>query len=105
MSPKTEPTLFYILTLIIYIASLFFVSYVFANCYIDFRKETICVTSTLSITAIICYSALHSMYYEIDCNFSNNTDKWGIMFTCVSVLMGIPMLCFILFSLRFGKIL
>ena len=101
MSPKTETILYRILTTIVYITSLFFVSYISADCYIDFRKSTIFINIVISVAATLCYLALHHMYYETDCKFNSNTDKWAVMFACVSVLMGIPMSCYIL-SLLIG---
>ena len=95
MNPKTEAILYRISTTVVYIASLFFVSYVLADCCLTFGKKEIFICFVVSIAATFCYLALDIMYCR-DFGFRSDLDRWGTMFACIMMLLGAPMACFIL---------
>ena len=96
MNLETETILYRILTTVVYIASLFFVSYVLADCCLTFGKKEIFICFVISIAATFCYLALDTMYCKRNCSFYSDADQWGMMFACVMTLLGVPMACFML---------
>ena len=86
--------------LILYILSLFFMSYIFANCIINFNRENLFITGVMCQSSLFCYFNLSYMYYYAKNNeFKDDADKYGVMLLMTFALQGIPMLCFMLSKL------
>lgn len=87
--------------LILYILSLFFISYILANCIIvNFNKENLFIACTMCVSSLFCYFNLSYMYYYAKNNeFKDDADKYGVMLLMTFALQGIPMLCFMLSKL------
>lgn len=103
MSPRTKTILYRILTTIIYITSLFFISYILANCIIvNFNRENLFIAGVMCVSSLFYYSCLSYMNYCTKNNeFKDDADKYGVMLLMSLALQGIPMLCYIL-SLLIG---
>lgn len=101
MSLKTKTILYRILITIIYIASLFFISYILANCIIvNFNRENLFIASVMCVSSLSYYSCLSYMnYYAKNNEFKDDSDKYGVMLLMSLALQGIPMLCFMLSKL------
>lgn len=83
--------------LILYMLSLFFMSYILANCIVNFNKENLFIAGTMFVSALFYYSCLSYMnYYAKNNEFKDDADKYGVMLLMSFALQGLPMLCFML---------